>query len=144
MRILLGLLLLCTTLVVFAASPQEIYAKIVKANGFWTYPRLVIIDSDEVQAENRGAVIVVHKGLLRTVKNDHELALVLGHELAHGKLWHLGSTHENEYEADRVGMKYMNKAGYNRCRGAKILLKFNKEASDSHPAAKDRYNRVRC
>lgn len=143
MKSLYAILLLLPS-IAFSSSPQEIYKRIVQANGFWTAPKLVVINSNEVQAENRGPVIILYSGLVRAMGNDHELAAVLGHELAHGKLGHMGSSHRNEYAADRLGMQYISRAGYNRCVGAKVLLKMNKVASDTHPASKDRYAKVRC
>ena len=144
MKKILSVMLLFFCMPAMAASPQTIYNNILKANGFWAAPKLVILGSNEVQAENRGVTIVLYKGLISYVRNDHELALVLSHELAHGKLWHRGSSHRNEYAADKLGMVYMKKAGYNGCLGAKILLRFNKSASSTHPAAKDRYNKTGC
>lgn len=143
-KLILYVALIFTSLNLFAASPQEIYNRLVRANGFASAPKLVIINSNQVQAANTGSKILLYKGMLRAVRNDDELAAVLGHELAHGKLGHRGSTHRNEYAADSLGMVYMSRAGFNRCRGAKILLKLNKATTKTHPAAKDRYSKVSC
>jgi len=101
-----------------------------------------IEENDEFQAYSAGdGSIVVYTGLLERVPDDEELAFVLGHEIAHWTLHHAyyrriedrmmerarwyyylhGMTVESmqlqearamESEADRQGMLYAAKAGY--------------------------------
>jgi predicted Zn-dependent protease len=79
------------------------------------------------------------------ITNKDELALVLGHELAHYKLGHHGSNHRNEYAADALGYQYAAKAGYNVCRGKNIFKKFRKGGSATHPDPRDRIKHLpRC
>lgn len=84
-----------------------------------------------------GTYIVVHSGLMEQLKSDDELAAVVGHEIAHTVANHLGEsnthrtlsrltasrsaktnayqaafTHENEREADRIGILYSALAGF--------------------------------
>ena len=143
MRHFISLLLFCMSLPVFA-NPQAIYNKITRANGFWVFPKLITKQSDQVQASQNGAVILLYRGMAAHVRNNDEMAWVLSHELAHYKMGHRGSTHPNEYAADKMAVTYMKRAGYNSCTGVKILLRMSYPSSNSHPASKDRYNRVKC
>lgn len=138
------IMLLFIPVVAYSATVNQIYSKMVRSNHFIFSPVLIVSKSLKVQARNVGVVIIINRGMLYFAKNDHEIAWVLGHELAHGKLWHMGSNHKNEYEADRLALKYMAKAGYNRCIGVKILLRYNDPMSKTHPASLDRYNRIKC
>lgn len=79
-----------------------------------------------INAYATGRAIIVTSGMLDFVKNDDELALIIGHELAHNELSHVRKTLTNlvlsglatrytrpfESEADYVGMYYMARAGY--------------------------------
>jgi membrane-associated protease RseP (regulator of RpoE activity) len=52
------------------------------------YPA-VMEDSEEVNARADGRVLHVNRGLLRFVESDEELAVVIGHELAHNGQHHI-------------------------------------------------------
>lgn len=106
----------------------------------------VLLDQDSFNAFTTGGTyIVVHRGLLAQVKNDDELAAVLGHEIAHTVANHVferqshaqitalsGSrsarqgvyqaafTHESEREADRIGILYSALAGYDPMAASRI------------------------
>lgn len=86
------------------------------------------------------------------VKNstDDQLALVLGHEMAHYQLRH---THPllsfddrpqkyQEYHSDILGAWYAASSGYNVCKGADIYLRWirvnGQHFGDSHPSAIER------
>ncbi|MBI3288372.1 MAG: M48 family metalloprotease, partial [Elusimicrobia bacterium] len=64
--------------------------------------------------------VFISRGLLRSVRSEAELAVILAHELAHNTKGHLkdfqGSHmtlgHFHEYEADAVGLKWAAQAGY--------------------------------
>lgn len=142
MRLVAALLIWICAHSVWAFDVHGMYRNMVRANGFIFYPQLVIKNDPEVNAYNKGPVIVVNTGMLKAVRNKHELAMVLGHELAHGKLWHLGSSYAKEFAADKLGVDYMVKAGYNRCVGTKLLKRF--KGGDTHPSGSERYKRVRC
>lgn len=64
--------------------------------------------------------------LLSLIKNDNELALILGHESAHAR------GIRNEDEADLIGAEYANKAGFNVCQGREVMLRIVKAIGDSH------------
>ncbi|MGH7289402.1 MAG: M48 family metalloprotease [Myxococcota bacterium] len=60
-----------------------------------------------------GRIIYATTGLLRTVESDDELALVIGHELAHNVLGHsVKSFKRSEQEADYLGCYFAALAGY--------------------------------
>lgn len=58
------------------------------------YP-VVVEDSDEVNAHADGRILHVNRGILRLTTSDEELALVLGHELAHNGQHHLQAQMHN-------------------------------------------------
>ena len=52
--------------------------------------------NDEVNAYADGEGIIVNSGMLRFVEDDDELALILGHELAHNSMEHLKTRRANQ------------------------------------------------
>ena len=102
-----------------------------------------------------GTYIVVHSKLMEILKDDSELAAVLGHEIAHTVANHVferqthaqisalaGSnsarrsgyqaafTHESEREADKIGILYSALAGYDPMAASRIWQrKFTKEGN---------------
>lgn len=106
----------------------------------------LLIERDSFNAFTTGGTyIVVHTELMKQLSDDNELAAVIGHEVAHTVANHLGEsqshqmasrlsgsksaarkgyqaafTHENEREADRVGVLYSALAGYDPAAGSKI------------------------
>lgn len=82
--------------------------------------------SGAVNAYATGKSIIVTTGMMDFTKNDKELALVVGHELAHNTMGHVRKIIQNtilsgfatrttrpfEAEADYVGLYYMARAGY--------------------------------
>ena len=147
MRYVIVLVLLTLSGFASASTKAEtvaVYNTLLLANGMYFYPKLKFSNSKEVNAYQSGNTIVVYQGILNITNRD-EIALVLGHELAHYKLHHRQSNWPNEYAADRLGWKYASKAGYNMCRGKNLFKKFRKGASSDHPDPIDRYNRLpRC
>ena len=132
------------TFAMSSSQVRDVYIKLVKANGIHQVPKLIFSKSSEVNAETNGWQIKVNTGMLRNFRSPHEVALVLGHELAHGTLRHNGSTIRNEYAADKLGARYARNTGYNICIGAKVLKRFGNKASKTHPAGTDRYKRLGC
>lgn len=106
----------------------------------------LLIERDSFNAFTTGGTyIVVHTELMKQLSDDNELAAVIGHEVAHTVANHLGEsqghqmasrlsgsksatrkgyqaafTHENEREADRVGVLYSALAGYDPAAGSNI------------------------
>jgi Zn-dependent protease with chaperone function len=61
-------------------------------------------EDDAVNAATDGSRIVVHTGMLRFVRDDHELAVVLAHELAHNVLGHVDRTRGNQIIGGLLGL----------------------------------------
>jgi hypothetical protein len=66
------------------------------------YP-VVIVDKPQVNAYADGKGIYVHRGMMDFVRSDEELALVLGHEMAHDFRGHLGAQRKNAMVGTAVG-----------------------------------------
>jgi hypothetical protein len=105
------------------------------------FPTL-LVRSPEINAAADGRVLAITTGLFELTRNDDELALILGHELAHNVLGHLKAAPDdkpsgildafvratigvavaksvtppysvaNEKQADYVGLYFMARAGY--------------------------------
>jgi len=54
-----------------------------------------MIDDPELNASANGDVILINRGMLRFAESDEELALILGHELAHNAMRHIESMRQN-------------------------------------------------
>jgi hypothetical protein len=125
---------------------------------------LQLRNSAAVNAYADGRNITVTSGLMEFVKNDDELALIIGHELAHNSMGHIRKSVSNfilsfggtrytrpfESEADYVGLYYMVRAGYSPegvesfwQRLAKVSPKGISRAK-THPTFPDRYLRIRA
>jgi hypothetical protein len=90
--------------------------------------RVRLAYSSQVNAFSTAGGVVVTNAMLGFVHSDDELAVVLGHELAHGILGHPpmsngegllasfgvkgGTFWHREEEADRLGLRLMSAAGY--------------------------------
>ncbi len=119
---------------------QRIQARISAANHF--APFHVQVKSGvyywcSVACAIGGRNILVSEEFLSTAKNEEELAFTIAHEMGH--LLHSGET---EMDADTFGLAYVNKAGYNGCKGAQILKTFRGDAQ--HPVGAIRYKHTRC
>jgi hypothetical protein len=134
---------------------------------------LLLIPDDTFNAfVNGGTYVVVHKGMLDGIESDDEIAAILGHELAHVAANHRyemqshfvaaylkGSksvsrntfqaafTHENEEEADEVGILYATLAGYDPNAASHLWKRMYENEGDfsvvvvNHPINSERYNR---
>lgn len=79
--------------------------------------------------------ITLSTELLSLVKNDDELAGVIGHEMAH-------AVHKSELKSDVLGLKYAQKAGYGYCVAAQFLKGYIEDAK--HPSGAVRYKNSGC
>lgn len=141
---------------------NAVYAKLVAQTGQTqdTLPLRIVV-RDTVNAYNDGNQIVIFTGLAKTLKNDDEIALVLGHEIAHGMLGHLSDNPpltihqgmaQNDYiavlegSADKMGAVYMIKAGYDICKGREIFKRWYLEEGNfigmNHPDNAYRYEEL--
>jgi Zn-dependent protease with chaperone function len=160
------LITLCYTKWVYLTSweyqvdrANRIYRELIAQTG-QVQDRIPLVVSKEpiLNASNSGTEITVYAKLLE-VTNDDELALILGHEIAHGMLGHLAvvQTYPSpiaisvlEGNADKMGAIYMMKAGYNICRGREIFKTWRDDYGNAlgqdHPAHSYRYEElnIRC
>ena len=74
-----------------AGQVQEVMVHPVKMCGY----EAAVLDTDAVNAAADGKRIVVDRGMLRFVKSDDELALVMAHELAHDAERHIRAKNAN-------------------------------------------------
>lgn len=121
---------------------KELYRRIVTANGISHAPQIVLNPTDEVNASYNGYVVQVNAGMLRFVRNDAQMAFVLGHELGHYVRGHIASTPTNEYEADALGAIYISHLGYSICSGVEVVRRFHSPDSATHPNSESRYHRL--
>lgn len=107
---------------------------------------LQIVNSPIDNAYNDGTKIVIYTGIIDHTQSMDEVALVLGHEIAHGMLGHLNpalgrlsdeEVQELEANADKLGAVYMMKAGYNICKGRELFRHWRTNNGDylggNHP-----------
>jgi hypothetical protein len=128
---------------------REVFTKLVKSGGgYKKYPRLGFT-YDRATGGTAGVsidntAVLVNPNFLKQIRNIDELAWVLGHELQHIK------DHDNrnpnikgrELTADIGGALWAKRAGYNMCRGVKLLQTFGPDKN--HPDPGLRYNLVKC
>lgn len=117
---------------------QHIYDKLVKSNQLNNAPILKYGSSIDINASWTSKTIVIYKGMLDYVCNDHELAFVLGHELANSYY------RFNIFTADRYGAVFMQKAGYIKCIGVKLLKRINSDGAIMNPPSDVRYSKMGC
>ena len=91
------------------------------------HSRLRLRNSADINAFANGRDITIMSGMMDFVQSDEELALIIGHELAHNTMGHIRKVLGNlilsgfatrytrpfESEADYVGLYYMVRAGFN-------------------------------
>jgi len=118
--------------------------------------------SPAINAYATGRSVTVTSGMMNFVQSDDELALIVGHELAHNTMGHirkivgnyilsLGGTRYTrpfESEADYVGLYYLARAGYEMegvedfwRRLAKVSAKGTTRAK-THPTSSERFLRI--
>lgn len=142
--VIVPLIIASNTYAMSFSQASKVYDQIASSNGFRIYPRLILSPSKQVNASATALRITVNQGMLNFVRNSNEMAMVLGHELSHYSLGHARSTPSNEYAADSLGARYAAKAGYNRCDGALVYLRFHSKGSATHPPSDLRYKRLKC
>ena len=66
-------------------------------------------------------IVIISTGMYRDFRNDDEMAAILGHEVGHIVIWKEQGLLESgleegravEFQADKLGVEFANKAGYN-------------------------------
>jgi predicted Zn-dependent protease len=138
------------------ARIQQIYKKIAAQTGNGDeVPPLLITDTREINAYTNGSIVVLYRGMINFTQNEDEIALVLGHELAHVMLRHtqikkLTLTSKDaqlaEANSDKMGAFYAMKAGYDVCRARMMWKRLLTEEGDrigsTHPPYSHRYNEL--
>jgi len=125
---------------------------------------LRLSNSTAVNAYADGKNITMTSGMMEFVKSDNELALIIGHELAHNTMGHIRKTIGNyilsfggtrytrpfESEADYVGLYYMMRGGYSAQGVEGFWQRLSKTSpkgisrAKTHPTFPDRYLRIRA
>ena len=125
---------------------------------------LVLSNSSAINAFADGRNITMTTGMMDFVETDDELALIIGHELAHNTMGHirkaitnyvitLGGTRYTrpfESEADYVGLYYLTRAGYspdnvdNFWRRLGTVSHKSINRAKTHPTSPDRYLRIKA
>jgi hypothetical protein len=111
-------------------------------------------------ADRRG--VALSGGLMTFLRSDAELAVVLGHEIAHVVLGHLSASYQGaghtrafsrdlEREADRWGLELAHGAGYDPLAGVEVWARFGRELAPAftnellytHPPSRERMQAAR-
>lgn len=101
--------------------------------------------ADEVNAYTDGEEIWVTTELVNSIGAEESLAMIIAHELAHATQGHIFKTPTKDFEleADRLGMKYLLRAGYD---GQLALaqwtanpLNHKSQIRDTHPVFEERW-----
>lgn len=106
------------------AETRAVYNLLIKANHL-SYTPLVLSSENEVNGYTDGFKVVITMGALKSL-NQSEMALLLGHELAHVKHNDADTDLGGKYQEDRAdyyGSDYAEKIGYGKCEQAKFFLK---------------------
>lgn len=126
------------------------------------HSRLRLRSSSAINAYANGRHITVTTGMMDFTDSDEELALILGHELAHNTMGHIRKVVSNlilsgfatrytrpfESESDYVGLYYMVRAGFNPdgveafWRRLADVDPRSVNRAKTHPTFPDRYLRI--
>ena len=118
--------------------------------------------SNAVNAYANGRAITMTAGMMKFTQSDAELALIVGHELAHNTMGHIKKIVTNfvlsglatrytrpfELESDYVGLYYVARAGYNLeniesiWRRMGLINPRSVARAKTHPTYPDRYLRM--
>jgi Zn-dependent protease with chaperone function len=123
---------------------KEVYHRLAVVSGTTKLPPITILDIPMINAWTDGKKITITTGLLKLMKNNDELAMVLGHEMGHFIARDVQRNDEAmdprymEADADKFGAFIMMRAGYDVCKGKEILRSFKEvfgddAAAEGHP-----------
>lgn len=138
---------------------QAMYNKLWAQTGLITeYVPLTIDPSDTINAYATTTGITLYQGMIDMAENDDQIALVLGHEIAHVISKDTTTTEEGdnvyhrsllisvaEARADKLGAVYVMKAGYDVCEARELWSKFAKTGDylfSDHPGYAYRYHEL--
>lgn len=129
-------------------------ARLGQAMGLARPVSVEVLDADEVNAYARGETIHVTLGMIRLVRNEDELALVVGHELGHvvaDQQVRTGgmSPEDRERLADYYALVALHRAGYDIKAACELWQRMATELArgqavvvPSHPSYAERYVRA--
>lgn len=134
---------------------HEVYKNLVAQTGqIQDRVPLYIIKNENKNAFTDGHKVVIYTGMIKYCKSIDEIALILGHEIAHNNLRHttkLATNNVNilselEGNADKLGAIYMMRAGYDICKGRLIYKRMLKDygnfTGQTHPNFSYRYDEL--
>jgi hypothetical protein len=117
--------------------------------------RLVVVVGDVVNAYADGKNVIATYGIMNLFQKDEDLAVVLGHELAHNVLGHTRkdasgktintATPEAESEADAVGLYFAARAGFDIKNAPNVWRRMaaqnpaNIKGGPAHPSSASRF-----
>ncbi len=106
-----------------------------------------VVSRRPINAQADGRYVQIFSGMIDFAANDDELATIMAHELAHNILRHIAQqtpSKQAEYEADRLGVWLVARAGYDVDAVVPFWTRFEKRtnagifADGSHPSPKKR------
>jgi beta-barrel assembly-enhancing protease len=109
--------------------------------------RVQIVAGGSINAQADGRYVQINAAMLDFAASDDELAVIVGHELAHNILRHRAlktPSKQAEYAADRMGVWLMARAGYDVDAVIPFWTRFEKRtnagifADGTHPSSKKR------
>ncbi len=117
------------------AQVIDVYERLARNSGEQGLPPLTILDTPEINAWTDGVNITITTGILSVMENENELALVLGHEMAHyinhDTLHDDLDSRQVEAHADKLGAFIMMRAGFDVCKGKEMFTVFKEQFGDS-------------
>lgn len=106
-----------------------------------------VVSRRPINAQADGRYVQIFSGMMDFARNDDELATIAAHELAHNVLGHIAlktPSKQAEYEADRLGVWLMARAGFDVDAVVPFWTRFEKRtnpgifADGTHPSPKKR------
>lgn len=131
---------------------DSVYKRLVVNAGEYTLPSSVeVLDTENANAYTNGIDIKITKGLLKMIRNDDQLAMVLAHEMSHMILedYKIESMSQarKEAHADKLGAFILMRSGFSICKGKNVFKLFLERFGDtadtgSHPDFAYRLNQL--
>jgi beta-barrel assembly-enhancing protease len=127
--------------------PGNVEERIALTGDIGCASRVQIIAGGAINAAADGQYVQINAAMLNFAASDDELAVIVGHELAHNILRHRAlktPSKQAEYAADRMGVWLMARAGYDVDAVVPFWTRFEKRtnagifADGTHPSAKKR------
>lgn len=112
----------------------------------------LLIRSPDMNAATDGNAIAITTALYTSLRSSDELAVILGHELAHDLLGHTRSgwhaDPSREVEADRKGLELAARAGFDISAAPALWSRLNSSGmagglSETHPSGPERETAIR-